>query len=161
MMVKFVKKLPERLMGQCHTNHLYLLFFIAVTLPTESMARENEPPIRSPKEVDGATKVNAEELINLANKIPTLILIDSRLTTNRSFGYIESSVTLSDVETNCESLEKIIPTTTSPVLFYCNGPKCGRSVIAVKIAKGCGFKDLYWFRGGIEEWKAKNYPLVK
>lgn len=42
-------------------------------------------------------------------------------------------------------------------MFYCNGIQCGRSVIALEIAKGCGYTRLYWFRGGFAEWKRNAY----
>ena len=46
-------------------------------------------------------------------------------------------------------------------LFYCNGVKCDRSVKSVNIALGCGYVRLYWFRGGFEEWRRKDYHYLK
>lgn len=120
-----------------------------------------EPKIRSPEFIDGVTKVDAEGVIDLLGKSASLQIIDSRLTENRSFGYIEGSVSLPDSDTNCTTLSEKLPDKSQPALFYCNGPKCGRSAVALKIALACGYKTLYWFRGGIEEWRGKNYPLLK
>ena len=47
------------------------------------------------------------------------------------------------------------------VLFYCNGVKCGRSVVAVGVAKKCGYSNIYWFRGGFEAWLKEGFPFVK
>ena len=59
------------------------------------------------------------------------------------------------------SLARVISAKDRPVLFYCNGVKCGRSAVAVTIARQCGYTRLYWYRGGFEDWKRKNYPYLK
>lgn len=117
--------------------------------------------IKSPTDIPGATKVDAEGLLQLVETIPDLIIIDSRIALDRKQGYIQSSRSLPDVETNCTSLAKHIPTSKAPTLFYCNGVKCGRSAKAANIALQCGYSRIYWFRGGFEEWKQKNYPYLK
>ena len=69
--------------------------------------------------------------------------------------------TLVDTKTDCDSLARLIGTRTTPVIFYCNGVRCDRSGRAVGIAVACGYRDVYWFRGGIEEWRAKEFPLIQ
>jgi rhodanese-related sulfurtransferase len=122
-------------------------------------ATAKEMPL-SPESIKGTTKVNAEGVIDLVEKHENLIMIDSRITADRKQGYIEGSIALPDIDTSCDSLAKIIPKKTSMTLFYCNGIKCGRSVKASKIAVGCGYSKLYWFRGGYAEWLEKGYPVV-
>lgn len=117
--------------------------------------------IVSPDSIPGTTKVDAEGVVSLAEKIPRLVIIDARIRSDRTQGYIDGSVSLPDIETGCASLAKLIPSHASPVLFYCNGPKCGRSVKSAKKALKCGYSRIYWFRGGFEEWKEKNFPYVK
>lgn len=138
------------------TQIVYFLasFFIVFV----SLAEEKT---RSPDNIPGAIKVNAEKLIELAGSIPDLIIIDSRIRSDRLQGYIEGSLSLPDEETDCDSLSALIPKKDHPTLYYCNGVKCGRSVKAVKIALACGYKNIYWFRGGFEEWKNKEYPYLK
>lgn len=114
----------------------------------------------SPENINGTVKVTAEELIELADKVPNLIVIDSRIPGDRKQGFLEGSVSLPDIDTNCDSLAKIIPKKAHPALFYCNGIKCGRSAKAVQIALKCGYKKTYWFRGGFEEWLAKGFPYL-
>ena len=113
-----------------------------------------------PDNIPGTTRVDAEGVIALAGKIPDLIIIDARIAGDRKHGYIEGSVSLPDEQTNCASLAKVIPKKNSPTLLYCNGVNCGRSVTSTRIALKCGYTKLFWFRGGYEEWLAKNYPFV-
>jgi rhodanese-related sulfurtransferase len=114
----------------------------------------------SPETIAGSTKIDAESLISLAREHDDLVIIDSRIQSDRRQGYISGSVSLPDTETDCTSLLPLLGKST-PVVFYCNGPKCRRSDRAVDIAKGCGYTKLYWFRGGFEEWKEKHYLISK
>ncbi len=123
------------------------------------MASVNATP--SPESIEGSIKVTAEEFIDLVDQIPNLTIIDSRIPGDRKQGYIEGSSSLPDVDTTCETLAKLIPKKDSPSLFYCNGVKCGRSAKAVKIAVDCGYSNIYWFRGGFEEWLEKGYPYLQ
>lgn len=45
-----------------------------------------------------------------------------------------------------------------PVIFACNGAECWKSYKAAKVAKAKGFKNVYWFRGGLPEWVSKGLP---
>ena len=121
-------------------------------------AEEQKP---APPSIPGSTKVDAEKLIELVGSMPNLLIIDARIRMDRKQGYIEGSISLPDIETDCSSLAVTISSKTTPVLFYCNGPKCGRSVKSVIKANECGYKNIYWFRGGFEEWKEKGYPVLK
>lgn len=117
--------------------------------------------ISVPESIAGVTTLDAEGVIELAERLPGLIIIDARQRMDRRQGYIQGSVSLPDVETRCDSLKAMLATLDTPALFYCNGVNCGRSVIAAQVAKGCGYTQLYWFRGGFEEWKRKGYPFLQ
>jgi len=117
--------------------------------------------VRAPEEIPDVVRVDAEGLIETVRTVKDLVLIDSRIAMDRKQGYIEGSVSLPDVETDCESLAAVVPSETHPVLFYCNGPRCGRSVAAIAVARDCGYSKLYWFRGGFKEWSEKGYPFLK
>lgn len=136
-------------------------FRVTVILLTLMIVPASAIAEKSPKSIEGSTIVTAEEFIELVDRIPDLTVIDSRIRGDRKQGYVEGSLSLPDVETNCDSLAKIIPSKTAPTLFYCNGVKCGRSAKAVKIALSCGYSNIYWFRGGFEEWLAKGYPYLQ
>jgi len=115
----------------------------------------------SPDEIKGSTKIDAELLIELASEHENLVIIDSRIKSDRRQGYIAGSISLPDTETDCFSLFQIINRKNTATVFYCNGPKCRRSDRAIVIASECGYTNIYWFRGGFEEWKNKNYLISK
>ncbi len=115
----------------------------------------------SPAEIKGSTKIDAESLIKLAAEHENLVIIDSRIKSDRRQGYIAGSISLPDTKTDCFSLFQMINRKNTATVFYCNGPKCRRSDRAIAIASECGYTNLYWFRGGFEEWKNKNYLISK
>ena len=132
-----------------------------------SLCQAGEPPnlnqsrIIVPEQITGAETLSAEDVIALAMEKPDLIIVDARIANDRKHGYLENSQSLPDIETSCNSLAAIIPSKNSPVMFYCNGIQCGRSVVSIKIARSCGYSTLYWFKGGFEEWKMKGYQYSK
>ena len=150
-----------------HRSSLELacLFVFAALFATLTQAANAPDLTRSkvivPEQISGAKTLTAEEVISIATTQPKLIIIDARITDDRQHGYLEDSVSLPDIETNCERLAAVIPEKTSPALFYCNGIKCGRSVVSIKIARSCGYHNIYWFRGGFEEWKNKGFQYTK
>ena len=114
-----------------------------------------------PANIVGAKTVNAEQIIDLIDTHDDLIVIDSRKKSDVAKGFIEGSVSLPNTETNADTLAKHIPSKATHVVFYCNGIKCGRSGKAVAIAHSLGYKNLYWFRGGMQEWENKGLPIAK
>ncbi len=115
----------------------------------------------SPDAIEGSTSINAEALIQLAQKHDDVVIIDSRILADRRQGFISGSISLPDTETDCVTLLPLIDRSNTPTVFYCNGPKCQRSDNAVVVASACGYSHLYWFRGGFEEWINKNYLISK
>jgi rhodanese-related sulfurtransferase len=110
--------------------------------------------------LQGVTTLDAESLITLARNNPDLIVIDSRVAKDRQIGFIEGSISLPNDQTSCKTLFKISKNKSQALAFYCNGINCGRSAKAVQIARQCGYKNLYWFQGGFEEWRLKEYPYL-
>lgn len=115
----------------------------------------------TPETIPGTTKVNAEQLIELVDSHPDLVIIDSRKSSDHDKGWIEGSVPLPNTKTTPDSLAKHIKTKSTPVLFYCNGVTCGRSGEAAEIAIKAGYTKIYWFRGGWAEWIKKGLPVTK
>lgn len=146
---------------------LSLVFFIPlfVTSTTSVLAQETPNLVRTkvvvPEKISGVNTVDAEQVIeNLTSDNPPM-LIDARIKQDRDYGYIESSINLPDIETNCDSLGKITADKKQHLMFYCNGVQCGRSVVSIKVARSCGYHNLSWFKGGFAEWKDKGYQYVK
>jgi rhodanese-related sulfurtransferase len=68
---------------------------------------------------------------------------------------------LIDTEMTEETLAKVVPSKDTPVLFYCNGVKCGRAAKAVEKAVAWGYTKVHYYALGMEEWTRKRLPLIK
>jgi rhodanese-related sulfurtransferase len=140
---------------------LFLLPVLTTTVYAADAPNLSRQKIIVPDNISGVETLLAADVITKAREISDLLVIDSRIESDRQYGYIESSISLPDTQTNCDTLAQITPSKDRSLLFYCNGVECGRSVIAIKIAKSCGYTNLFWFRGGFEEWLKNGYPYVK
>ncbi len=134
----------------------YLFLSLCLVVTSSAGAEEAATPLA----IEGVTSVSAEELIQLAETKPDLIIIDARIEKDRVHGYIQGSVSLPNTTTDCNSLGRVLKSKNTPTVYYCNGPKCGRSAKSIYIAKECGYQNIYWYRGGFEDWENKGYPFV-
>ena len=49
----------------------------------------------------------------------------------------------------------------APLVFYCQSPQCWMSYNAALRAIRLGYRNVLWYRGGIEAWKNAGLPLVQ
>jgi rhodanese-related sulfurtransferase len=108
----------------------------------------------------GATSLLAEETVDLILSNPELIIIDSRKKTEYIKGHIEGAINILNTELLREDLEIIAPDKTQALLFYCNGVRCLRSSDSINKAVNWGYTNVFWFRGGWNEWTEKRLPVV-
>jgi rhodanese-related sulfurtransferase len=113
----------------------------------------------APLEIKGATTVNADKVIGLIESNAKLIIIDNRRMEDFKAGHIENAKRILDTDLSVEKLAELVPQKTQPVLFYCNGVKCGRAAKAVELAVKEGYTTVYYYALGMDEWKAKGLPL--
>ena len=145
---------------------LSLLLLVDFTGSTPVYAAEQAPDLTKPsvvvpEQIAGVRTLTAEQVIELMTQENPPLMIDARINRDREYGYIESSISLPDIETNCQTLKTVTPDKSRQLLFYCNGVQCGRSVVSIKVARSCGYHNLVWFRGGFAEWKEKGYQYIK
>lgn len=115
----------------------------------------------APMTIAGTKTVNADQVIDLVTKKPNLVILDNRKPEDFAAGHIEGAVRLIDTGVTPDSLAKAIKSKDTPVLFYCNGLKCGRAAKAAQKAAETGYTEIYYYALGLEEWSKKGLPLVK
>jgi PQQ-dependent catabolism-associated CXXCW motif protein len=59
-----------------------------------------------------------------------------------------------------DAMQRLAPDKTSPVVFFCNGPKCWLSYNAALRAIALGYRQVVWYRGGVTAWVAAGLPLA-
>ena len=103
----------------------------------------------------GGTKISCQSLISLSNQDQALI-VDLRSSEDFNSGHITASINIPVNDVSRRSNE-IINSTKSVVLVCETGSS---STNAGETLKKEGLKDIFILRGGINEWKMSNLPLV-
>lgn len=115
----------------------------------------------APAVIPATTLITAEQLVDLIDATPALVIIDARRHEEYLKGHIEGAVYMLDTEMTPEKLGGVVPSKASPIVFYCNGERCPRSSNAALKALSWGYQHIYWFRGGWQEWKDKSLPISR
>lgn len=92
----------------------------------------------------------------LAGHLPDAIHVDYR---ERSARELNFDARLDDVPAFLARLAKFAGKDQA-LVFYCNGTACWKSYKAASVARKAGYRQVYWFRGGVSEWKKAGKTLI-
>ncbi|HUL95164.1 MAG TPA: rhodanese-like domain-containing protein [Usitatibacter sp.] len=121
----------------------------------------------TPEKLDGVTIVTAEEVQKLMKDgVP---VVDTRVANEyaeehvkgaKNVPYKEKSAKAVNFDSAQDSfdLSKLPQDKNAPVVLYCNAGECWKSYKSSVVALRAGYKKIYWFRGGMPEWKSKKLP---
>ena len=78
-----------------------------------------------------------------------------------SVPYKESSAKEVDFDPSEDqfALKKLPKDKNAPFMMYCDGTICWKSYKSATMAIQAGWKNVYWFRGGLPEWKESSFPV--
>mgnify|MGYP002621570150 CR=1 FL=1 len=114
----------------------------------------------APMSITGATTVDAKGIIALMESKPDLVIIDNRRAEDYANGFIEGAVRVLDTDMTEAVLASHVTTKATPVLFYCNGVKCGRAAKATEMAVRWGYTQVHYYALGMEEWRTLGLPVA-
>ncbi len=121
----------------------------------------------TPASLQGTTLVDADKVKGLMAKgVP---VIDARVANEYAEAHIKGAINVPYKEKSAKAanfdasqdsfdLAKLPKDKAAPLVFYCNGPECWKSYKASEVALKNGWKQVYWFREGMPQWKAKGFP---
>lgn len=124
--------------------------------------------ILTPTALPGATRVSAQQVDEMMHK--GALVVDTR--TLKEFKsehiegalhapYVEKSLKETEFNASEDDYSAIVSLPRDkPLVFLCNGPECWKSYKASKIALANGMTQIYWFRGGMPEWREKSMALA-
>jgi len=146
---------------------LVMVFFVT------SVAQAGEG--LTPSTIEGVSKVSAEQAMKLCKE--GAVFIDPRKKIEWKEEHIvcnglpavyakfkTKSGNKQDFDKSKDKLNVSVIPKGKKLIFYCNGVKCWKSFKSLSIVSstdGYDPKNLYWFRGGIPEWKSKGFPTSK
>lgn len=139
------------------------LGMIVLTLPALALAGP-----QTPESLPGATVVTAEKAKAMVEK--GTLIVDTRVANEYVEQHIKGAVSVPYKEKSEKSvnydpafdsfdLSRLPADKNTPMIMYCNAGECWKSYKSSKAAIKAGYKNVYWLRGGIPEWKARGFPV--
>jgi rhodanese-related sulfurtransferase len=121
----------------------------------------------TPDGIDGVKVVDAAWVKSNMDKIKVFDVrkkaeyVEAHIPGAVNVWYHEKSKKTADFDSSRDRLDlsKFPADKNEPVIVHCNGPRCWKSYKAAVLLTRAGYKNVYWFRGGFPEWKAKGYPV--
>jgi rhodanese-related sulfurtransferase len=114
----------------------------------------------APRDIKGAKSVDCYSLLDLIATTPGVVIIDNRTQADFEGGHIEGAIRILDTEMTRELLAGAVKSKETPVVFYCNGVKCGRAAQATIKALEWGYANVYYYTEGMLDWKTNRLPIV-
>ena len=123
----------------------------------------------TPDEIPGARVIKTEELRELLEQNPRPFLID--VLSGRAHPTLPGSIWLHNGglgDFNAAEEKRFLDTvallaghdTSRQLVFFCSGARCWLSYNAALRAARAGYSNVYWYRGGIEAWRAAGLRTV-
>lgn len=144
-------------------RNLLLPAFIASAFVASAPAFANETPtsLKGAEVVDAA---KAKSLMDGGAK-----MVDTRVANEFAEGHIKGAISVPYKEKSAKSadfdaaqdsfdLAKLPADKNAAIITQCNGAECWKSYKSASMLIKAGYKKVYWFRGGLPEWKAKGLP---
>ena len=112
---------------------------------------------RAPEQAPGATTVTVDEAKWLHDDGAVFIDVrNPRFFANRHIPGAHH-LDMKNVFTQ-ESLAAVADK-DEPIVIYASSERCGRAYRGAKLAASWGYKEVYYFRGGIVDWKSVEFPI--
>ena len=88
-----------------------------------------------------------------------VVFLDAREPEDYKLGHIKNAINVyaDDFETYRKKLENI--SHDEPVVTYCSGSDCDLSIVLGTKLSRLGYKKIFVFFGGWNEWKKASYPV--
>lgn len=124
--------------------------------------------LETPQAISGATVITAEKANTMMKS--GVLMVDTRVAHEYVEQHIKDAISIPYKEKSAKSvdfdrrldsfdLSKLPAAKDTPVIFYCNAGECWKSYKSAVTAVRAGYKNVYWLRGGIPEWKAAGLPV--
>lgn len=107
------------------------------------------------------TIISAEDLQAMQKEYKDLKLFDARAAKDYAAGHIPSAVNLRPDEITAAKMATLAPDKEAHLVFYCAGTHCPASEKAAHAAIKLGYKAVYEYSAGIEDWESKKLDVAK
>ena len=134
------------------------LLLLSVSLVTGAMLMGGCVGTETTQIIEDITPQAAYTLIQENRENPEFVIIDVRTPEEFSEGHIENAINI-DFYSETFQDELDILDKNKTYLIYCRSGS--RSGSALDIMEALNFREVYNITGGIIQWKAEGFPVVK
>ena len=139
------------------------------TLTSESFAYVSTLGYFTPRALPGATVVDAAKVAQMVQAGARYI--DTRTDAEFKAGHVPGATLMPYVEKSAKDADfnpalDTFPTAqlgadrNAELIFACNGAECWKSYKASMAAVKAGYTKVYWFRGGLPEWRSAGMKVA-
>ena len=114
----------------------------------------------APLQIAGAKTIDCQGAIEIMSSLPDLVIVDTRKHEDFERGHIEGAIAILDTDMTADGLAAAVRSKSTPVMFYCNGLKCGRAAHATQKALEWGYTAIFYYAEGTRDWVTNKLPLV-
>ena len=146
-------------------KHLFTTLFASLFLLAAGSALAADTPAEAPK---GVTLVDAKKVQELQAQGATIV--DTRKASEFGEGSIKGAISVPyDPEKSAKEvgfdpkMDKFDMTKladkNAKIVVFCNAGSCWKSYKSAKVLADNGYKNIFWYREGVPDWKARKLPM--
>ncbi len=148
-----------------HRKHLFTTLFASLFLLAAGSALAADTPTVAPK---GVTLVDAKKVQEL--QAQGAIIVDTRKAAEFGEGSIKGAISVPydpeksakevgfDPKMDTFDMTKF-PDKNAKIVLFCNAGSCWKSYKSATVLSSNGYKNLFWYREGYPDWKARKLPI--
>ena len=146
-------------------QHVFSVLFASLFLVAAGSALAADTPAEAPK---GTTIVDAKKVQELQAQGATIV--DTRKAAEFGEGSIKGAISVPyDPEKSAKEvgfdpkMDKFDMTKladkNAKIVVFCNAGSCWKSYKSAKVLADNGYKNVFWYREGVPDWKARKLPM--
>lgn len=146
-------------------KHFFAHLVSALILFTVVSVQAADTPATPPK---GVTLVDAKKVQELQAQGATIV--DTRKASEFGEGSIKGAISVPyDPEKSAKEvgfdpkMDKFdmskLPDKNAKIVVFCNAGSCWKSYKSATVLANNGYKNVYWYREGVPDWKARKLPM--
>jgi rhodanese-related sulfurtransferase len=146
-------------------KHFFVALFAPLFLLAAGTALAADTPAEAPK---GVTLVDAKKVQELQAQGATIV--DTRKASEFGEGSIKGAISVPyDPEKSAKEvgfdpkMDKFDMTKladkNAKIVVFCNAGSCWKSYKSATVLAANGYKNVFWYREGVPDWKARKLPM--
>ncbi len=138
-------------------NHIASVLAVIALLAMTRMVYAKDKDYRSPLHAEGATTVSVDEAKWLFDE--GAVFIDVRNPRFFARRHVAGAHHLDMKDGFTPQTLAAVARKDQPIVIYSSGIKCSRAYKGSVLAVLWGYQKVYYFRGGIVDWKDVHFPM--